>query len=156
MSAKPVYEPCGVPDGRPDISRMIADLGNLGFVARGHWKHVGHSRATGQVTLLENPRTLDTARVLFVTSGAREAITLAFETRFEDGTEVVTGNNQITSGLPIPPEITSLWLPQVRDAGQLGRIHAEVRDRLGFGKKRLPVGQDAAAFLAAGSKRMLA
>jgi hypothetical protein len=96
------------------------------------------------------------AKVLVVTAGARRQVTLLFQTRFDDGTEIATANNQVTAGLPSLPEITQVWLPEVRDARQLGRIHNQVRDSLGAGKKRVAVGPNAAAFLTAGRDRQLA
>jgi hypothetical protein len=148
------FEPCEGDSLAPDLTRLIADLREMGFVVRGHWQHTGHSTATGRITLLEHPQTLDVAKVLVVRAGTRRQVTLLFQTRFDDGTEVFTANNQVTSGLPPLPGVTGLWLPEVRNARRLDRIHSQVRDLLGAGKKRLAVGPDPAAFLTAGQNRM--
>jgi hypothetical protein len=153
QSADSGYEPCEDDCPAPDVTRMIADLRELGFVVRGHWRHTGHSIASGQIMLLEHAQTLDVAKVLVVTAGTRRRLTLVFQTRFEDGTEVVTANKQVTAGLPSVPGITPVWLPEVRDARRLGHVHNQVRDSLGAGKRRLPVGQDATAYLTAGRDR---
>jgi hypothetical protein len=155
-SADSGFESCQSNQLAPDVTRMIAALRDLGFVVRGYWHHTGHSRATGQITLMEHPQTLDVAKVVLTAAGTRQDVTLLFQTRFDDGTEVVTGNNRITVGLPSLPGTTYLWLSEVRDASQLYRVHDQVRDHLGLGKKRLSVGPDPAAFLTAGRNRILA
>jgi hypothetical protein len=156
LSADSGFEPCEGNHLGPDVARIIAALRELGFVLCGHWHHSGHSHATGQITLMEHPQTLDVAKVMVVVTATHRDVTLVFETRFEDGTKVGTANNQITAGLPSLPETTSLWLPEVRDARQLYRVHDQVRDRVGLGKKRLSIGPDPAAFLTAGRDHMLA
>jgi hypothetical protein len=137
-----------------DQADMIDELTELGFDVRGHWRHIGHSTATAKITLLENPQTLDVAKILVHTAGTRRHLTLAFQTRFDDGTELATANNQVTAGLPSLPGITVLWLPEVRDALQLLRVHSQVRHRLGVDKRRRSVGQDPVAFLLEGQQRM--
>jgi hypothetical protein len=154
--ADSAYEPCEGNHLAPDVARTIADLSDLGFAVHGHWQLTGHSRATGQVTLLEHPQTLDVAKVLDTATGQRRHATLLFQTRFEDGTEVATANNQITVGLPPLPETTAVWLPEVGDTRQLYRVHQQVRDSLGRSKKRLSVGPDPVAFLTAGRDRIRA
>jgi hypothetical protein len=154
LSADAGYVPCEGDRLAPDVTRLIADLRELGFVVRGHWWNKAHSVATGQLTLMEHPQTLDAAKILVARSGTSRHISLIFQTRFDDGTEVVTANNQITAGLPPVPGVTALWLPEVCDPQRLGDVHDQVRDSLGAGKKRLPVGPDPVAFLEAGRERM--
>lgn len=139
-----------------DMTRMIADLSNLGFAVRGHWQLTCHFPATGQVTLMEHPRTRDVAKVVVTEAGTRRNVVLMFQTRFEDGTEIATANPQHTVGLPSLPEITVLWLLELRDAEQLYHVHTKVTAFLGVGKKRRAVGHDPAAFLSAGQNRMYA
>ncbi len=154
LSADAVYVPCEGDRLAADVTRLIADLRELGFVVRGHWLNKGHSVATGHLTLLEHPQTLDAAQIVVARAGTSRKVTLLFRTRFEDGTEVVTAKNQLTAGLPPLPEITALWLPEERDPRRLWRVHNQVRDRLGAGKKRLPVGPDPVAYLTAARDRM--
>ncbi len=155
QSADMNYEPYRGKYRARDVARTIAVLRDLGFEVLGHWELDGHSPATGTVTLMEHPETLDVARLLDVELGASRQVTLALQTRFEDGKEVITANNRFTIGLPTPPEITAVWLPEVRDAAELCRVHSQLRDGLGAGKKRLPVGPDPAAFLSAATLRLL-
>ncbi len=152
-SAEAEYEPCDRSALAGDVDGLVAGLEDLGFVVRGHWYLTGHSRASGQLTLLENPQTLDLGRVFVTVAGARRHVTVQFQTRFDDGTEVVTANNEITAGLPSLPETTALWLPQVRDARALYRIHQEVLEHLGAGKNRLPLGDAPYTFLSEGRRR---
>jgi hypothetical protein len=155
-SADSGFEPCEGDDLAPGVARRVADLRDLGFVVRGHWRLTGHSIATGQVTLMEHPQTWDVAKVIVTAAGTRRSVTLLFQTRFEDGTEVGAANNPVTVGLPSLPETTYVWLPEVRDARRLYHVHEQVRDHLGAGKKRLPVGPDPADFLSEGRERILA
>jgi hypothetical protein len=155
-SADAGFEPLERDRLAPDVTRIIAELDNLGFVFRGCWRNTGHSIATGNIVLLEHPQTLDVAKVLETAAGASRHVSLLFQTRFEDGTEAVTANNRLTVGLPGLRETIGLWLPEVRDPGQLYRVHDQFRDNVGAGKKRLAVGPDPAAFMAAGRDRMLA
>jgi hypothetical protein len=156
QSADSGFELCMDNYVAPDVGEMIAALRQLGFIDCGHWQCTGHSRATGQITLMENPLTLDVAKILVTAAGTRRAVTLLFQTQFQDGTEIATANNQLTVGLPSLPGITALWLPEVRDPIQLYRIHDQVRDLMGLGMKRVSVGPDPAAYLTAGRNRMLA
>ncbi|HJT79018.1 MAG TPA: hypothetical protein VJ739_17615 [Gemmataceae bacterium] len=153
-AADPTYEPLDGDDLPPDVAGMLDVLAELDFVFLGHWQHAGNPSATAYVTVMEGPQTRDVAKVLEVTTATRRQVTLVFQTRFEDGTEVATTNSRLTTGLRSPPGITAVWLPQVRDVWQLYRVHSQVRDGLGAGKERLPVGPDPVAFLKAGSDRM--
>jgi hypothetical protein len=155
QSADTTYEPYLGKYQARDVARMAAVLRGMGFAVLGRWELDGHSPATGTVTLLEHPQTLDVARLMDVEVGASRQVTLALQTRFEDGMELFTANQRFTTGLPSPPEITAVWLPEVRQPGELYRVHGQVRDRLGDGKKRLPVGPDPAAFLGAATLRLL-
>jgi hypothetical protein len=150
------FEPCRGDELSPDMNRMIDTLVELGFGIRGHWRHTGHSHARALMTVLEHPRTYDVAKVLLTTSGRRRHLTLLLQTRFDDGTEVATGNNELTVGLPSPPEITGLWLPQVHDPRDLCRIHQQVSQALEAGKTRIAIGPDPEAFLIEGRDRVIA
>jgi hypothetical protein len=154
LSADAGFVPCEGDRLAPDVLRVVADLRDLDFVVRGHWWNKAHSVATGQLTLMEHPETLDAAKILVTRSGTSRHVSLIFQTRFDDGTEIVTANNQITAGLPPVPGVTAIWLPEERDPRRLGHVHDQVRDGLGAGKKRLPVGPDPVAFLEAGRDRM--
>jgi len=153
-AADPAYEPCEDDDLAPDVIRMVSILSDIGFVDRGSWELRAHSRATGQVTLMEHPQTLDLVMVVEVKSRNHRLVSLRLITRFEDGTAVATDNSRLTVGLPFRPGITFLWLPGVRDAMQLYHIHVQARENLGCGKKRLPVGGDPVVYLKAAHKRM--
>jgi hypothetical protein len=93
---------------------------------------------------------------MVVTVRSRLSISLGFQTRFADGTEVVTANNRITAGFPRLPEVTAAWLPEFRDAESLYRVHAQLRDALGGTRERVGIGGDPASFLRDGSLRSLA
>lgn len=153
-AAAPTYEPLDDNDLPPDVAGIIGVLGELGFVVLGHWQLASHTPATSYVTVLEHPETRDVARVVEVMTRTSRQVALGFETRFEDGTEVATANNQSTSGRGWLPGVTVVWLPEVRDAWELYRVHGQVRDALGAGKKRLPVGADPVTFLQAGTDRL--
>lgn len=141
----------------PPIARIIAaDLRTFGLEDRGTWRHDGAALATGWVILLEHPRTLDVAKVLVVTTRKRRSISLVFQTRFEDGTEVVTANTRVTAGFPPLPGMTVAWLPAIRDADSLYRVHEQLRDALGGTRTPVGVGSDPAGFLQEGSARALA
>ncbi|WP_020475134.1 hypothetical protein [Zavarzinella formosa] len=149
---EPVEEDCLT----ADAIQIIADLHEDGFVVRGYWRHTGHAAATGQITLMEHPKTLDMAKILVATAGARRQVTLVFQTRFDDGTEIATANNQVTTGIPPPPGVTVLWLPEESDPRRLIHVHQQALDYLGSGKKRRPVGPDPVGHLIDGRERMLA
>jgi hypothetical protein len=155
-SADMELEPCEDSGLAPDVNGMKAALKDLGFAVRGQWLHRGHSLAMSQITLMEQPRTLDVARILATSAGKVRSLSLVFQTRFEDGTEVATANNQLISGLPKAPESTILWLPEVRDERRLFRVHDQVRDYLGPNKRRLSIGKDPVAFQTAERNRNLA
>jgi hypothetical protein len=155
QSADLTYDPRNDNDVAPDVSRLVAALEDLGFAFRGRWLNPGLSRATCDITLLENPRTLQVAKVLEVAAGTRRTVTVLFQSRFDDGTEVATGNSPVKAGFPRLPKTTGVWLPEVRDVGQLYRVHSGVSDHLGQDKKRLSVGPDPVAFLTAGHHRRL-
>jgi hypothetical protein len=155
QSADPVY----VPDDEgllPPAACLAADLRSLGFEHRGTWQHHGAALATGRLILLEHPRTRDIAKVLVVTARTRKSVSLVLQTRFADGTEVVTANNRVIAGFPALPEVTVAWLPEFRDAESLYRVHAQLRGALGGAQERVGIGDDPAAFLRDGSVRSLA
>jgi hypothetical protein len=156
ISADVTYDPCDDNDQAPDVSHLVADLEDLGFAVRGRWLHASNSQAAADITLLENPRTLDVAKLLEVAAGTRRLVTVLFQCRFEDGTEVATANNPIPAGFPALPGTTGVWLPEVRDPEQLYRVHACVSDHLGEYKKRLSVGRDPVAFLTEAHNRRVA
>jgi hypothetical protein len=155
MSADPRFESWEDDDPPAEAERYVADLRKVGFAVRGQWRHLGPVKAVGILTLLEHPQTLDVAKVLVVSAGTRRQVTLLFQTRFADGTEVATANNKATSGFPPLPEITVLWLSEVRETHRLYYYHEQLRDHLGAGKKRKPVGPDPVAFLVEGTRRIL-
>ena len=134
--------------------RIVAELCDLGFADLGTWLHLGGAnRATGRVALLEHPETLDVAKVLVVWTQRSASVSLAFQTRFADGTEAATANNRVTAGFPAPPGITGAWLPEVRDPEQLCHIHEQLQDAIGQGQPRVGVGSDPADYLREGSER---
>jgi hypothetical protein len=151
--ADPVFTPERESALPADSRELIAGLVALGFEDRGVWRHAGGPVATGRVALLEHPRTRDAAKVLVVTAESRVAVILAFQTSFADGSEVVTANNRVLSGFSRLPDVTAAWLPDVTDPAALFRVHEQLRDALGHGQTRLPVGPDPAAFLRAGVER---
>jgi hypothetical protein len=150
------FEPCDDHYLPRDVKWLIADLRDLGFVVRGRWQVVGHSSATAQMTVLEHPQTSDVSKILDTAAGSRRSVSLLFQTCYQDGTETVTANNQIIAGLPALPQVTVLWLPEVRDPRQLYDVHKQAGDALGPGKERRPIGEDAVAFLKEGSARIRA
>jgi hypothetical protein len=151
--ADPVYAPADEDALPPGARRLVAELREMGFESRGTWRLARSSHATGRVVLLEHPRALDVAKVVVVKAGRRPAsLSLAFQTRFEDGTEAVTANHRAATNFPQPPEVASAWLPEVRDPAALYRVHDQFRDAVGGARKRVGVG-DAAGFLHAGSAR---
>jgi hypothetical protein len=150
------FEPCRSDSLAPGVTQIVDDLQQLGFRIRGYWRHSGHSRARAVMAVLEHPRTYDVAKPLITSAGKRSHVTLLLQTRFDDGTEVNTGNNVLTIGLPALPGHTGLWLPQVRDSRELYRIHEQVSRRLEAGKTRIAIGPDPEAFLIEGRDRVLA
>jgi hypothetical protein len=156
QAADPVYAPDDEADLPPAARRAAAGLRALGFEDRGTWLHDGAALATGRIILLEHPKTRDVARVVVVTVRARQSVTLLLQTRFADGAEVGTANSRVIAGFPLPPDVTTAWLPEVRDPAALYEVHAQLRDALGGGRERVGVGPDPAGFLRAGSARSLA
>jgi hypothetical protein len=67
---------------------------------------------------------------------------------------VVTFNSPVVVGLPSPPGVTAAWLPELRDAAALCRVHAHLRDAVGGAGER--VGPDPARILRDRSVRSLA
>jgi hypothetical protein len=155
MSTNYDFEPLNECSLARDVERLIDVIKDLGFVVRGHWEATGHSRATGKITLMEKTQTLYVAKILVTKAGKTRHVTLLFQARFEDGTEINTANNQVTAGLPPLPECTTLWLPRVRDAKELYRIHFEFTNGLRTSKKRLSIGNDPLSLLVATRTRML-
>lgn len=153
QSADSRFEPCQISDLTADVASIIASLEDLGFIIRGHWQHAAQSPAWGQITMMEHPQTLDVAKIVVAEAGRSRQVALAFQTRFEDGMEIVTANNRSTVGLPPLPEITGLWLPEVGDTTELYSVHTKARDYLDLGRKRLSIGPDPVAFLIAGRNR---
>ncbi|HZU37665.1 MAG TPA: hypothetical protein VFA18_17220 [Gemmataceae bacterium] len=154
QSADPHYEPREDEAIPHDVRWIIEDLESLGFQVRGHWG-TKNSIAKAQLTLMEHPNTLDLGNVIDTRARLRRHITLFFQTRFADGTLLVTSNNRITVGLPLSPEATPVWLPEVRDPRHLYAVHQQVRESMMLGKKPLGVGPDPIAFLIARSKENL-
>lgn len=154
-SAEAGYEPCADHFLPADVANLVMAVEALSFVVRGHCQLSGHSRATGQLSLLEHPRTLDVAKVVVSASGGRRTVMLLFQSHFEDGTELATANNQITVGLPGLPGTTHLWLPEVHDPVQLYEAHALARDSLARSRKRLAIGPDPMAYLNDARQRIL-
>jgi hypothetical protein len=153
-SADPRYELSEDADLRPDVKQIISELSDLGFLFRGCWQAPRNSLATGQVMLMESPETTDLAKVAVAKAGTMRTVFLLFQTRFNDGTQVITANNQVTAGSPPLPESTTLWLPEVRDAKQLYHVHKQASEKIGLGKKRLCLGEDPAEFLIAERMRL--
>ena len=157
QAADPVYT--ADDDSRlPGRARFAAEeLRALGFENLGTWRHDGAARATGWVILLQHPRTLDVAQVMVVAAGRRRVVSLLLMTRFADGAEALTFNSPVVVGFPLPPGITAAWLPEVRSAAALYRIHVQLRDALrgagGLGSRVVP---DPAGFLRNRSARVLA
>jgi hypothetical protein len=156
QAADPVYTPDDE-DRLPPAARIAADdLRALGFADRGTWRHDGSALATGRIILLEHPRTRDAAKVMVVTTRRGRSVTLVFQTRFADGTEAATTNTRHAAGFPPLPGMTVAWLPEVRDAEPLYRVHAQLRDALGGAGRRVGIGADPAEYLRDGSARSLA
>ncbi len=130
-----------------DVNEMVTNLESLGFILRGYWQITGQSMGSGRLHLLEHPKSRDVAKVMVVKVGPRRVFTLVLQTRFEDGTEVVTSNAKTIAAFPRLPGITAAWLPKEADFRRLVRIHDQIRDHLGAGKQRVPIGDDTAAFL---------
>jgi hypothetical protein len=151
--ADPEYTPDDEAALPPEARALAAGLRALGFENRGTWRPPGGPAASGRLALLEHPRTRDAARVLVVTAGTKVSVTLAFQTRFADGTEVVTANNRVTAGFPVPPEVTAAWLPEVRDPAALFRVHDQLREAVGRANTPVPIGPDPAGYLRDGSTR---
>jgi hypothetical protein len=140
----------------PDVTGLIDDLKKLGFVFRGYWEPTSQFSIaqSSHVALLEHPKTLDVAKVLFIVNSYRQDVVLAFQSLLHDGAEVTTENSPLPSGFPPRPEVTVFWLPEIRDARQLYLVHEQARDGVGLGKKRRALGHDAVVFLSEGANRV--
>ncbi len=147
------YEPCPDNDLWPDVVRAMMKLEELGFRIRGQWYRGSQSRISAQISLLEHEHVGDVARILEATGRNYRNMTLTFQTRFSDGTEVRATNTRLAAGLPPLPGLIVVWLPGLRRAEDLYHVHAQVRNRLGAEKKSLPVGEDPISFLETGSRR---
>jgi|SRR5579864_1007619 len=156
QSADPVYSPDDERRLPLAARRAAADLRALGFEDRGTWRHHGAALATGRIILLEHPRTHDLVKVMVVTVHSRMSITISLQTRFADETEVWTFNSRNVGGFPPLPGVTTAWLPELRDAGQLHYVHAQLADALGGTRKRREIEEDPATFLRDVSTRSLA
>jgi hypothetical protein len=137
------------------VKKLVADIRELDFAVRGYWCHKSHTIASSIVILLEQPHTLDRAKVLFTVAGSRSQLTFLFQVKYEDDTEIITANNRLTVGLPKLPETTSVWLPEIHDAHPLYRVHRQISDSLGAGKKPMPIGPDPVVDLIAEQKLRL-
>lgn len=123
------------------VLQTVDDLSPYGFKVRGHFRM--DERGPGIVpfiTILENQKERDIVRlvVAFVPSkkASRPQPVFVVSSEFLAGKELVTANNRILSGLPMPKDRLTLWLPDVRDARELYRIHQQAAHALGFGEKR--------------------
>src|SRR5579872_4791045 len=92
------FKPCDDKSLEPDVDEMVAVLEELGFVDLGCWKHSGFARVTARIIVLEHPQSLDCAKVMVTKAGKLRHFMVLFQTRFEDGSEIVTANNPISSG----------------------------------------------------------
>jgi hypothetical protein len=154
QAADPAYAPDDEAPLPPAARRAAAAVRTLGFTDRGTWRHDGSAQATGWAVLLEHPGTRDVAKVLVVaTRRGRWSVTLAFQTRFADESEAVTANSRVIAGFPPPPDVTSAWLPEVREPATLYRVHERLRDAVGGAGQRVGVGPEAAEYLWTGSIR---
>ncbi len=156
QAAAPVFTPDDEDRLPPAARDAAADLRDLGFDDRGTWRKEEPALGTSHVAVLEHPRTRDVAKVVVVTTGTRQTVTLMLQTRFADGTEAVTSNSPVVAGFPLVPGVTAAWLPELREAAPLVRLHARLRDALGGTRERLAIGPDVAAFLRDGATRVVA
>src|SRR5436305_429944 len=72
------------------------------------------------------------------------------------GRRMLTSENAVlaaVAGFPSPPGVTAAWLPEIRDAEGLYRVHVQLRDALGAAGER--IGPDPAGFLRGRSARAL-
>jgi hypothetical protein len=149
------FEPCEE-YGAPEAPALIDDLRDLGFIVHGHWRHAGTHEAVAWMTLLEHPQTREVAKLVVVAVGATRSLTTAFQTEFDDGTELATANNEKTIGLPSLANVTVLWLPDVRDPTHLYDIHHRASQKFGAGKRSVALCRDPLLFLMNGQSRMQA
>jgi hypothetical protein len=151
--ACPVYTPEETPLS-PAVTKIAAAVRELGFKELGTWRQTVSSLGTGWVTLLEHPRTLDAAKVVRVVVLGRTAITLAFQSRFDDGSELITANNRVPTGYPRPPGLTAAWLPDLLDSKELYAVHNQLRDAVGGVRQRIGIGPDVTGYLRSSAERI--
>jgi hypothetical protein len=105
---------------------------------------------------MEHPHNLDVAKVMISTAGRIRVVVSQFQTRFEDGTEIATANNPLSSGLPSFPDQIVVWLPEMHDLKQLYAVHTEVIAAQRIRKKKLPIGPNPTGSLIEARDRLLA
>jgi len=133
-----------------------ADLASLGFAVLGHFRleQANSVQISGYVTLFENPRTLDLAKLINSCLPGRVSTTLNFFTEYRDGTAFGTSDRRTPSVTPrtrLRPGSRSF--SQVEDARRLYEIHQALADHAG--RFDTPV-RDPAAFLKEATVRELA
>jgi hypothetical protein len=158
LKARPEFQPFEPID--PDTPRDVAvsvrrtarRLAPLGFTPWGHLRYASDApRSTMYLTLFVNPAERVVARLVTLYVGGQTATpwgtSLGFWTEFADGAELVTSNAQTPPPFPPRPGRTGAVLPQVRDAGRLYKIHAElVRRSANMTDRRPPPDGDPAAY----------
>jgi hypothetical protein len=118
------------------VLQTVDELAPFGFEVRCHLRRGEFvPGAVSFVTVLENVKERDIAKLLIAFVSKKRLTSLVLHSEFADGTELVTANNRILAHLPTPKNRIALWLPDVRDAGDLYRIHQQAARGLGIGEK---------------------
>lgn len=138
---------------RTNIQTTVEQLSRHGFLVRGHFlAKVHEARPPAYLTVLEHSKNLDVAKFLqaFIVhaKGNDLSVTLAFQTKCPDGTKIVTTNLRVPSPQPRDPNVKPIYLPRIRDAGELYEIHMEIVEHLGAsGERQLPATGDLSIYL---------
>jgi hypothetical protein len=139
-----------------EVKRLIDEIEDLGFEYRGAWRHPGHSHGRAVAVVMDRPRSGHVGKILIAFSAHRQVISLLFETRFKDGTAVLTTNSPTLMGVSPMLGQTVLWLPELHDPRRLYDAHVRIMDHLGTAHEPVSLTDDVAGHLRDVTERMYA
>jgi len=150
------FDPLG-PDAPPELTQAYnaiqGELARLGFAVVQSYSNRSVNNAVGYITLFQNRKTAEVARLLVSVSVRgvvrNAAVLFKYNTDFGDDSLVLTYNGRSPWIYPRrPPPYHAFNFPDVTDPGRLLELHRALVRRIGGGQiRRDPLGADPDAYL---------